>query len=164
MMFGEVSISVTMLPSRAPSDIGIMASRMTTAQIWGGVIGDPPHLAAGRIMPFPTVTREDDPGLRQREAPRGRAGGAWLRSGGRMPALSYRSPAAEAARRRRQRVLALRPEPIVVNAVLRLVPIVVRAPMITTAMSAAIRPYSMAVAPSSLRTNLFARSFIFATV
>ena len=37
----------------------------------------------------------------------------------------------------------------VVNVVERLVPTAVTAPMITTAMSAAMRPYSMAVAPLS---------------
>src|ERR1700742_2025890 len=39
----------------------------------------------------------------------------------------------------------------VVNVVERLVPTTWTAPMITTAMSAAIRPYSMAVAPDSSR-------------
>jgi hypothetical protein len=39
--------------------------------------------------------------------------------------------------------------PIVVNVVPKLVPTVVAAVMIATAMSAAIRPYSMAVAPDS---------------
>jgi hypothetical protein len=47
--------------------------------------------------------------------------------------------------------------PTVVKAVVRFVPIVERAPMITTAISAAISPYSMAVAPSSLRMKAFVR-------
>jgi hypothetical protein len=37
----------------------------------------------------------------------------------------------------------------VVKVVFRFVPIVVKAPITTTAMSAAIRPYSIAVAPAS---------------
>jgi hypothetical protein len=42
-----------------------------------------------------------------------------------------------------------------VNVLVNLLPIVVTAPMMTTAINEAIRPYSIAVAPESSRTNFF---------
>jgi hypothetical protein len=76
------------------------------------------------------------------------------------PSLATRAPDASPGRLHDRADPGLRPEKIqcrlpatFVKVIVSLLPTLLSAPMMTTAINEAIRPYSMAVAPDSSRTN-----------